>query len=69
MANIFSHFVLRLLVEQLERVDLSVLETEAKLAFWINIYNALIMHVIVEYFQVMPLAYICFISYVIISAI
>lgn len=69
MTNIFSHFVFRLLVEQLERVDLSVLETEAKLAFWINIYNALIMHVIVECFQVIPLAYICFMRYVIVSAI
>ncbi|OAY73204.1 uncharacterized protein LOC109713807 isoform X2 [Ananas comosus] len=39
----------RLLVEQLERVDLSVLETEAKLAFWINIYNALIMHSYLAY--------------------
>ncbi|RRT61158.1 hypothetical protein B296_00005511, partial [Ensete ventricosum] len=35
----------RFLVEQLERVDVSVLETRAKLAFWINVYNALIMHV------------------------
>ncbi|XP_010933651.1 uncharacterized protein [Elaeis guineensis] len=34
----------RLLVEQLERVDVSVLESSAKLAFWINIYNSLIMH-------------------------
>ncbi|URD85043.1 hypothetical protein MUK42_33326 [Musa troglodytarum] len=34
----------RLLVEQLENVNVSVLETNAKLAFWINIYNSLPMH-------------------------
>ncbi|URD85045.1 hypothetical protein MUK42_33326 [Musa troglodytarum] len=33
-----------LLVEQLENVNVSVLETNAKLAFWINIYNSLPMH-------------------------
>ncbi|XP_072962046.1 uncharacterized protein [Typha angustifolia] len=38
----------RLLVEQLERVDLSISESSAKLAFWVNIYNSLIMHVIVN---------------------
>ncbi|CAL9165557.1 unnamed protein product [Musa hybrid cultivar] len=39
----------RFLVEQLERVDVSVLETRAKLAFWINVYNALIMHAYLVY--------------------
>ncbi|KAG1362157.1 hypothetical protein COCNU_10G003760 [Cocos nucifera] len=39
----------RLLVEQLERVDVSVLESSAKLAFWINIYNSLIMHAYLAY--------------------
>jgi hypothetical protein len=32
-------------VEQLERVDLSMSEDNMKLAFWINVYNSLIMHV------------------------
>ena len=35
----------RLLVEQLERVDLSMSGTSIKLAFWINVYNSLVMHV------------------------
>jgi len=35
----------RLLVEQLERVTINQMEGNAKLAFWINIYNALLMHV------------------------
>ncbi|KAH7659408.1 Serine-tRNA synthetase type1 N-terminal protein [Dioscorea alata] len=34
----------RLLVENLERVDASMLESGAKLAFWLNVYNSLIMH-------------------------
>ncbi|KAM0880972.1 hypothetical protein ACQ4PT_033224 [Festuca glaucescens] len=34
----------RLLVEQLERVDLSMSGTSIKLAFWINVYNSLVMH-------------------------
>lgn len=39
----------RLLVEQLERVDLSVSENSVKLAFWINVYNSLIMHAYLAY--------------------
>ncbi|KAG6502569.1 hypothetical protein ZIOFF_034853 [Zingiber officinale] len=39
----------RFLVEQLERVDLSVMENSAKLAFWINVYNSLIMHAYLVY--------------------
>ncbi|RLN38705.1 uncharacterized protein C2845_PM01G21320 [Panicum miliaceum] len=39
----------RLLVEQLERVDLSMSETSIKLAFWINVYNSLIMHAYLAY--------------------
>ncbi|KAM3307442.1 hypothetical protein P3S67_009185 [Capsicum chacoense] len=35
----------RVLVEQLERVNLSEMETNAKMAFWINLYNSLVMHV------------------------
>jgi hypothetical protein len=35
-------------VEQLERVDLSVSENSVKLAFWINVYNSLIMHVMLD---------------------
>ncbi|KAJ8633733.1 hypothetical protein MRB53_027069 [Persea americana] len=34
----------RVLVEQLERVNPSHMETDAKLAFWINVYNSLVMH-------------------------
>jgi hypothetical protein len=36
----------RLMVEQLEKVDPRQMTHEQKLAFWINIYNALMMHVI-----------------------
>ncbi|XP_044331671.1 uncharacterized protein [Triticum aestivum] len=39
----------RLLVEQLERVDLSMSETSIKLAFWINVYNSLVMHAYLAY--------------------
>lgn len=39
----------RLLVEQLERVDVSALECGAKLAFWINVYNSLVMHAYLAY--------------------
>ncbi|XP_066387399.1 uncharacterized protein [Miscanthus floridulus] len=39
----------RLLVEQLERVDLSMSENSVKLAFWINVYNSLIMHAYLAY--------------------
>nr|GMD81025.1 DUF547 domain-containing protein/Lzipper-MIP1 domain-containing protein [Ipomoea batatas] len=35
----------RLLVEQLERVNISQMETNAQIAFWINVYNSLVMHV------------------------
>lgn len=37
--------VLRVLVEQLERVNASQMENNAQIAFWINVYNALLMHV------------------------
>ncbi|XP_040384256.1 uncharacterized protein LOC102718872 isoform X2 [Oryza brachyantha] len=39
----------RLLVEQLERVDLSMSDTNIKLAFWINVYNSLVMHAYLAY--------------------
>ncbi|TVU31713.1 hypothetical protein EJB05_23411 [Eragrostis curvula] len=39
----------RLLVEQLERVDLSISDDSIKLAFWINVYNSLIMHAYLAY--------------------
>jgi hypothetical protein len=38
-------------VEQLERVDLSMSEDNMKLAFWINVYNSLIMHVMPDIAQ------------------
>ena len=33
------------MIEKLEKVDPSLLNDDEKLAFWINIYNALLMHV------------------------
>ncbi|XP_010518712.1 PREDICTED: uncharacterized protein LOC104798362 isoform X2 [Tarenaya hassleriana] len=39
----------RLLVEQLERVTLSQMEDNAKLAFWVNVYNSLVMHAYLAY--------------------
>ncbi|KAF0928712.1 hypothetical protein E2562_006135 [Oryza meyeriana var. granulata] len=39
----------RLLVEQLERVDPSMSGTNIKLAFWINVYNSLVMHAYLAY--------------------
>ena len=38
-------YVYRSLVQKLEKVDPSRLKREEKLAFWINIHNALTMHV------------------------
>lgn len=42
-----AYFVLlyRSLVQRLEKVDPRKLKREEKLAFWINIHNALVMHV------------------------
>lgn len=37
--------VCRSLVQNLEKVDPSRMKREEKLAFWINIHNALVMHV------------------------
>ncbi|CAO2819484.1 unnamed protein product [Amaranthus hypochondriacus] len=39
----------RTLVEQLERVNISQMEAEAQIAFWINIYNSLVMHAFLAY--------------------
>lgn len=39
----------RFLVEQLERVSVSQMETNAKIAFWINTYNSLVMHAYLAY--------------------
>ncbi|KAL3497506.1 hypothetical protein ACH5RR_040238 [Cinchona calisaya] len=39
----------RLLVEQLERVNINQMETDVQIAFWINIYNSLIMHAYLAY--------------------
>ncbi|XP_015167852.1 uncharacterized protein [Solanum tuberosum] len=39
----------RVLVEQLERVNLSQMETINKMAFWINLYNSLVMHAYLAY--------------------
>lgn len=39
----------RMLVEQLERVNVTQMELNAQIAFWINVYNALIMHAYLAY--------------------
>ncbi|GAB4835000.1 hypothetical protein Ancab_033267 [Ancistrocladus abbreviatus] len=39
----------RVLVEQLERVNVTQMESEAQIAFWINIYNSLVMHAYLAY--------------------
>ncbi|KAJ7538011.1 hypothetical protein O6H91_11G031100 [Diphasiastrum complanatum] len=41
--------VFRSMVEQLEKVDPGKLREEEKLAFWINVYNALMMHAYLAY--------------------
>ena len=41
----FSLLEDRILVEQLAKVNPILLSSDEKLAFWINLYNALIMHV------------------------
>ncbi|XP_020884842.1 uncharacterized protein LOC9315878 isoform X1 [Arabidopsis lyrata subsp. lyrata] len=51
----FTHYCspavprLSILMEKLSEVDLSFLTYKQKLAFWINIYNACIMHAFLEY--------------------
>ncbi|CAN8317329.1 unnamed protein product [Cochlearia groenlandica] len=51
----FTHYCspavprLSVLMEKLSEVDLSFLTYKQKLAFWINIYNACIMHAFLEY--------------------
>ncbi|KAL6007801.1 hypothetical protein ACLOJK_033303 [Asimina triloba] len=44
-----SPFVSRILVEHLERVNAAQMEDDAKLAFWINVYNSLVMHAFLAY--------------------
>ncbi|KAF7828426.1 Ternary complex factor MIP1 [Senna tora] len=39
----------RVLVEQLERVNVSQMECDAQIAFWINVHNALVMHAYLAY--------------------
>nr|XP_043614052.1 uncharacterized protein LOC122586001 [Erigeron canadensis] len=39
----------KLLVEQLEKLNLSQMDTNAQTAFWINIYNSMIMHAYLAY--------------------
>ncbi|XP_039022771.1 uncharacterized protein LOC120155267 [Hibiscus syriacus] len=39
----------RALVEQLEKVTVSQMEYDAQIAFWINVYNALVMHAYLAY--------------------
>ncbi|WOL19577.1 hypothetical protein Cni_G28379 [Canna indica] len=39
----------KLILQQLEKVDPKKLKNDEKLAFWINIYNAIVMHAYVEY--------------------
>uniref|UniRef100_A0A5B6ZW51 DUF547 domain-containing protein n=1 Tax=Davidia involucrata TaxID=16924 RepID=A0A5B6ZW51_DAVIN len=52
--NHFSHAsyainTYRVLVEQLERVNVSQMETDTRTAFWINMYNSLVMHAYLAY--------------------
>ncbi|KAF5196387.1 ubiquinone biosynthesis protein (Protein of unknown function, DUF547), partial [Thalictrum thalictroides] len=52
VVNIFvisSFAQCRLLVEQLAKVNPACLNTNERLAFWINLYNALIMHAYLAY--------------------
>ncbi|KAK8520822.1 hypothetical protein V6N12_004749 [Hibiscus sabdariffa] len=42
----------RVLVEQLEKVTVSQMEYDAQIAFWINVYNALVMHVSLSIFSI-----------------
>ncbi|KAK1435927.1 hypothetical protein QVD17_01700 [Tagetes erecta] len=46
-SNAISNY--RLLVEQLEKLNLSNMETNAQTAFWINVYNSMIMHAYLAY--------------------
>ncbi|XP_039689995.1 uncharacterized protein [Medicago truncatula] len=39
----------RILVEQLERVNISQMECDRKIVFWINVHNALVMHAHLAY--------------------
>ncbi|CAN0842331.1 hypothetical protein LINGRAHAP2_LOCUS3574 [Linum grandiflorum] len=39
----------RVLVEQLEAVTVTQMETNAQIAFWINVYNSLVMHAYLAY--------------------
>ncbi|KAF5957397.1 hypothetical protein HYC85_004622 [Camellia sinensis] len=39
----------RVLVEQLEKVNVTQMETNAKIAFWVNTYNSLVMHAYLAY--------------------
>ncbi|CAJ1928533.1 unnamed protein product [Sphenostylis stenocarpa] len=39
----------RVLVEQLERVNISQMERDEQIAFWINVHNALVMHAYLAY--------------------
>ncbi|XP_043716992.1 uncharacterized protein LOC122665006 isoform X3 [Telopea speciosissima] len=39
----------RILVEQLERVNAKQMESGAQMAFWINVYNSLVMHAYLAY--------------------
>ena len=39
----------RVLVEQLEKVNVSQMESNAQTAFWVNVYNSLVMHAYLAY--------------------
>lgn len=43
--DLFFFIGFRVLVEQLEKVNVSKMGIDAQTAFWINVYNALLMHV------------------------
>ncbi|RVW92696.1 hypothetical protein CK203_041547 [Vitis vinifera] len=39
----------RVLIEQLEKVNVSQMESNAQTAFWVNVYNSLVMHAYLAY--------------------
>jgi len=45
MSSFSSYIPRRFLVEELEKVNAAHMSNDEKLAFWINLYNALLMHV------------------------
>lgn len=49
LAHVFFSMFDRFLMEQLSKVNPNHMNSDEQLAFWINLYNALIMHVSTTY--------------------